>query len=227
MGHKIFVSYKYADDQVQNLDGQKNSTVRNYVDKLETFFDYSDHIYKGESDNEDLSHLSEDTIWAKLRDRIFDSTLTIIFISPGMKVWWQSEKEQWIPWEVSFSLRETKRKTRNGVFYTSKLNAMLAVVLPDTNGSYDYFLENKFCCDEGCLSHHTNKTFEIIRSNMFNHKSAEPHTCNNGSTIWYGECSYIQCIKWNTFISNIDFYVDSAYKRQEKASDYKIQVNIN
>ena len=47
MGHKIFVSYKYADDQVANLVGQSNSTVRDYVDKLEDYFDSSSHIYKG------------------------------------------------------------------------------------------------------------------------------------------------------------------------------------
>lgn len=115
MGHKIFVSYKYADDQVKNLDGQSNSTARDYVDKLEDYFDSSSHIYKGEKDGEDLSQLEEDTIWSKLRDRIFDSTMTIIFISPGMKVAGESEKDQWIPWEVSFSLRTTTRKSKTAI----------------------------------------------------------------------------------------------------------------
>ena len=58
MGHKIFVSYKFADDQVKNLNGQQNSTVRDYVDELENYFDNSSHIYKGESSGEDLSELS-------------------------------------------------------------------------------------------------------------------------------------------------------------------------
>lgn len=149
MGHKIFVSYKYADDQVANLAGQSNSTVRNYVDELESYFDSSSHIYKGESSGEDLSQLDEETIWSKLRDRIFDSTMTIVFISPGMKVSGAKEKDQWIPWEVSFSLRTASRKRENGEQYTSSPNAMLAVVLPDVNGSYDYFLEKKNCCTEG------------------------------------------------------------------------------
>ena len=171
MGHKIFVSYKYADDQVANLTGQSNSTVRDYVDELESYFDSSSHIYKGESSGEDLSQLEEETIWTKLRDRIFDSTMTIVFISPGMKVSWTKEKDQWIPWEVSFSLRTTKRKNQNGDTYSSNPNAMLAVVLPDANGSYNYFLEKKTCCTSGCTTHHTNNTFAIIRQNMFNLKS--------------------------------------------------------
>ena len=182
MGHKIFVSYKYADDQVANLSGQRNSTVRDYVDKLENYFDSSSHIYKGESSGEDLSLLEEETIWSKLRDRIFDSTMTIVFISPGMKVAGVKEKNQWIPWEVSFSLRTTKRKTQSGSIYTSNPNAMLAVVLPDANGSYDYFHEKKNCCTDGCTTIHNGNTFTIISQNMFNFKPAKKTICKTVPT---------------------------------------------
>ena len=33
-GKKIFVSYKYADAQVENLSYRDNSTVRDYVDEF-------------------------------------------------------------------------------------------------------------------------------------------------------------------------------------------------
>ena len=48
MGKKIFVSYKYVDDQVENLVWNTNATVRDYVDKFEEKVDSSDDIYKGE-----------------------------------------------------------------------------------------------------------------------------------------------------------------------------------
>lgn len=227
MGHKIFVSYKYADDQVANLSGQKNSTVRNYVDELENYFDSSSHIFKGESSGEDLSQLEEETIWSKLRDRIFDSTMTIVFISPGMKVWDVKEKDQWIPWEVSFSLRTTKRKKQNGDIYTSNPNAMLAVVLPDKNGSYSYFLEAKSCCTSGCTMHHTYNTFNIIRENMFNRKSADTETCDTGFNIWHGDCSYIKSIKWCDFIAGIETHINAAYARQGNISNYEIHINLD
>lgn len=151
MGKKIFVSYKFADNQVENLSIYENSTVRNYVTKFEEILDPSDNIYKGESDGEDLSNLSEATIWEKLKDRIYDSSVTIVFISPGMKESWKTERNQWIPWEISYSLKEVSRKNKNGDAITSRSNAMLAVVLPDENGSYSYYLEVETAVTAGVL----------------------------------------------------------------------------
>lgn len=62
--------------------------------EFENLLDSSDHIYKGESDGEDLGDFSEETIWQKLRDRIYDSSITIIFISPGMKESGKKDKDQ-------------------------------------------------------------------------------------------------------------------------------------
>lgn len=225
MGRKIFVSYKYADDAVYSLDNQDDTTVRNYVDKFEELLDETDHIYKGESDGDDLSNLSEDTIWEKLKDRIYDSTLTIIFISKNMK---ESidEKEQWIPWEVSYSLKETSRHDKNGNSITSKTNAMMAVVLPDENNSYSYYLESKSCCSSGCTMHHTGKLFEIIRANKFNYNNADKNECEDGSMIWNGKTSYIEAVKWSVFEDNIDTYINNAYKRQDDIDNYTIKKEL-
>lgn len=87
MGKKIFVSYKYGDSQVENLTIYENSTVRDYVTKFEEILDPSDNIYKGESDGEDLSILSEETIWKKLKDRIYDSSVTVVFILSDGTLW--------------------------------------------------------------------------------------------------------------------------------------------
>lgn len=227
MGKKIFVSYKFADDKVENLSIYENSTVRDYVTKFEKMLDPSDNIYKGESDGEDLSNLSEATIWEKLKGRIYDSSVTIVFISPCMKESWKMERDQWIPWEISYSLKEVSRKNKNGDAITSRSNAILAVVLPDENGSYSYYLESRNCCDGGCTIHHTDRLFSIIRKNKFNLKKASKKVCDTGDTIWYGEFSYIKAVKWSNFINNYSAYVDSACRRQDNIDDYAIMRKIN
>ena len=71
----------------------------------------------------------------------------IVLISRGMKEYGKWERCQWIPWEIAYSLRKT---TRND--YTSHSNAVLAVILPDKYGSYEYYSQRNL--------------FEILRKNI-------------------------------------------------------------
>lgn len=223
MGKKIFVSYKYADDKVANLYWWENSTVRDYVDEFERKVDSSDDFFKGESDGEDISNLSDDAIWEKLKKRIYDSSVTIVFISPGMKELGKRDRDQWIPWEISYSLKETSRKNKNGDPITSHTNAMVAVVLPDQNGSYSYYLEPKNCCQSECTIHHLEILFEIIKKNKFNRtRNFSKRECANHSRIWSGTCSYIEAVKWSDFIINYQKYVNYAEERQNHIDEYEI-----
>lgn len=225
MGYKIFISYKYADKDVEHIEGEwwVENTVRNYVDKLEEKLrDRSDHIYKGESDGEDLSSLSEETIWSKLKDRIYDSTLTIVMISKNMKNDYVLDKDQWISREISYSLKELSRSDKNGNAVTSKSNAVLAVVIPDSTGSYSYYTYEKDCCEGKCIYYGTDKLFNILRNNMFNRKNDDGQSCDQGSKIYHGDSSYIISVKWADFLFNINKYIDKAYNLQSDIENYEI-----
>lgn len=137
MGKKIFISYKYWDNDVASVPrfSDEQPKVRDYVSWLEEkFTNRTEHYYKGEKDSQDLSEYSENYIWNELKDKIFDSSITILLISPNMKEPRHWEKSQWIPWEISYSLRKTSRSSR-----TSQRNAVLAVILPDHKGLYSYY----------------------------------------------------------------------------------------
>lgn len=154
MAKKVFVSYKYADSNVHSLNGSfftyTPTTVRDYVTKFQNRLQNTGiMIYKGEKDGEDLSYLSENTIWEKLKDRIHDSSVTVVFISPNMRTPCVLDRNQWIPWEIAFSLREQPRNDR-----ISRSNALLFVILPDKNNSYHYY---------NYMTH-----FDIVKANIDN-----------------------------------------------------------
>lgn len=227
MGHKIFISYKYHDSNVRKINNNSQiCTVRDYVDILQNYFDKTDNIYKGENDGEDLSHLTDERIWTTLKNRIWDSTLTIVMISPNMNDG-SNERNQWIPWEISYSLKEEARKNQVGNIVKSPSNAILALILPDRNGLYSYYLESQKCCSEGCRVLKTNTLFKILRKNMFNIKQPNKQTCSNGDEIYYGDSSYITSVKWDDFILAPQKYIDKAYYLQNSIIKYNIYKEID
>lgn len=228
MGRKIFVSYKYGDTQVQDLNKyedtffgrQKVQTkARHYVNELAAVLESEDHIFKGEDDGQSLANFSDEYITSTLRDKIYDSSITIVLVSKGMKDIFKNEKDQWIPWEISYSLREYTRGGR-----TSLSNGVIAVVLPDETGSYEYYITNDSVCN--CRSLNTPFLFQILRENMFNIKSANTSPCSNGSLVYYGDSCYIQSIKFGDFKNNPNYYLEKAIELRNKKEDYNITKTV-
>lgn len=192
------------------------TTARHYVDKLADLLEKEDYLYKGEDDGESMATLQDSTIASKLGDKIFRSSVTIVLISKGMKNDTIADKDQWIPWEVSYSLKEQSREGGN-----SKTNAVLAVVLPDEYGSYGYFITENLLCNS--ITYHTNTLFEILRLNMFNHKKKEDNIRHcNGQKIYEGSPSFIPSVKWENFKNSIDFYIGLAVTTRQNINEYDL-----
>ncbi len=228
MGRKVFVSYKYGDVQVEDLDvyeqgmfGQTHKVqtkARHYVDQLSEILEEDDNIYKGENDGQSLADFSNEYIQSSLKDKIYDSSITLVLVSKGMKEAWKSEKDQWIPWEISYSLKEYKRSGR-----TSLSNGIVAIVLPDEYGSYEYYItEDKEC---NCRSLNTPMLFQILKDNMFNVKEPDRRLCNN-NWVYSGDSSYIQSVTWTDFKSKPNFYLNKAIELRDKKDDYDITKSV-
>ena len=198
MNKKIFVTYKYSDNSVYGFKWNRKKTVRDYVDDLQEMLGEEGHINKGEADNEDLSHFKDSTIASKLRDKIYDSSISIVMISPNMKE-------------------------------ASKTNAVLAVVLPNTSDSYDYFIEDDTCPYCHCRTLKTNTLFQILRDNMFNIKEPTFNDCNNHSQsnpVYTGESSYIYSVKWIDFEKDMNKYLDKSISINERINEYDISKEL-
>lgn len=232
MGKNIFVSYKYADTLVNSLkkrelayvNGEfitrdRLTRVRDYVDELQSILDNEDHINLGEKDGESLKDFSEDYIVSSLKDKIFRSSVTIVMISKGMKEIYSQEKDQWIPWEISYSLKEISRADK-----TSRMNAVLGIVLPDENNSYEWYYTENIPCN--CTTHNTHKIFNILKANMFNMKNPTRSECG-GLVINHGEFSFIKTVKWNEFKIYPNTYLNKAIEIRENNDLYNIKKNID
>lgn len=221
MARKIFVTYKHNDRNVAPLNGVP-TTARGYVEKLIELFE-GDEIYKGEG-NEYLSEFKDETIATHLKDKIYDSSLTLVLISPNMKNPYENEFDQWIPWEISYSLKEISRNDR-----TSHTNAMLAIVLQDDSSDYGYYLRENTCSFCNCRTLDTQTLFRILRENMFNIKSPIFSDCENHlpKTVYVGDSSYIYSVKWGDFIADREKYLQKAEEINSNIDDYDIVKTIS
>lgn len=224
MGHKIFISYKYGDTSVQRLPRTplwEPTIVRHYVDEIQARLKEGDHINKGELDGEDLSMFKDETIASRLRGKIYDSSVTIVLISPRMKEPYTPECDQWIPWEISYSLKEVPRADR-----VSRANALLGIVLPDMYGSCEYVITDRKCCPTGCVHFDTTNLFSIIKDNTFNRKRPSKHSCSRLDTIWEYPFSYMHIVSWFTFIDNIDASIERAIAIRDRITEFEIHKQV-
>ncbi len=233
MGKNVFISYKYKDTCVPNLnktemyfDGQKFlfrprlTRVRDFVDLIQEKIG-RDHVNLGEKDGESLKDFSEEKIESHLKKKIYRSSVTIVMISKGMKEPFVLEKDQWIPWEIAYSLRVVNRADSS-----SQMNAILGVVLPDETGTYDWYYEENPICK--CSIHKREQLFDILKSNMFNLKKPSLTTCK-GIEVFPENGCFIETVKWDLFINNYNLYIDRAIKIRDdhkKNDSYKLKIEI-
>jgi len=185
MAHKTFISYKYSESR------ELRDAIIAALGKDATY-------YKGETvDSKDMTDLKRKTIEKNLADMMYDTSVTIVILSPHMR------ESAWIEWEVSYCLKKVARKGRK-----SKKNGVVGVI-QKVNGGYSWF---KYPGEHGGVKYHMNKIQDIIQKHHFN--SDPPVKTNNGLYDWlYG--SYITFVEEDEFLSNPAKYIDNAYEKSE------------
>lgn len=191
MAHKTFISYKYSE-------------ARNLRDDIIKALGENASYYMGEtSDSPDLTDTSTENIKKNLKDMMYDTSVTIVIISPHMK------ESKWIDWEIEYCLKDISRKNR-----TSHTNGVVGVIMK-YNGGYDWFKSTRINSD-GCSSSYydESKVYDIINSNRFN-QNPQKYSCNICKTVDALSGSYIAYVEEEAFLNDPNTYIDNAYYKSE------------
>ena len=199
MAHKTFISYKYSEAQ---------ECRDRIIDALGEDAIY----YKGEtSDSPDLTDYTTNTIKDKLKDMMYDTSVTIVILSPNMT------QSNWIDWEIEYSLKDITRKGRS-----SHTNGVVGVIMK-VDGGYQW-LKNVHTNSDGCRSSSYDESllYSIINNNRFN-QVPKQYTCEICKTVNSLTGSYIAFVEEDTFIADPAYYIDNAYVKSENdAAGYKL-----
>lgn len=191
MAHKTFISYKY--DEAQDVR-----------DRIINALGEDSSYYKGEtSESPDLTDTTTDNIKKTLKDMLYDTSVTIVVISPRMK------ESKWIDWEIEYSL---KRVARNG--RTSQTNGVVGVI-KKCYGGYNWFKKNKTEPD-GCsvVYYEDDMVFDIINNNRCN-QNPKKYSCNTCKCINPLTGSYIAYVEEEEFLINPQKYINNAFEKSE------------
>ena len=191
MAHKTFISYKYSEAQ----------DLRDRI--IEAMGDDASYYMGETSDSPDLTDTSTENIKKHLCDMMFNTSVTIVIISPHIK------ESKWIDWEIEYSLSRYTRKGR-----TSHRNGVVGVI-KKVNGSYDWFKFKVIKPDGHQLNdYHNELLYPIIRNNRQNQVPPVYH-CEVCKSIDALTGSYIAFVEEDEFIANYDKYIDNAYDKSE------------
>jgi hypothetical protein len=199
MAHKTFISYKYSEAR-QLRD-----------DIIEALGDDAAY-YQGEtSDSPDLTDTSTENIKRALKNMMYNTSVTIVIISPNMK------NSKWIDWEIEYCLKSITRKER-----TSQTNGVVGVIMK-YDGGYDW-LKTTIKNSDGCVSssYGESKLYDIIKNNRYN-QTPKRYLCNICKTVNALTGSYIAFVEEDVFLKNPQEYIDNAYDKSENdASGYDL-----
>lgn len=191
MARKTFISYKWS--EAQNL---RDRIIKALGDDAT--------YYKGEtSDSPDLTDTSTENIKRALKDMMYDTSVTIVILSPNMR------DSKWIDWEIEYCVKNITRKNR-----TSHTNGVVGVIMK-VNGGYSWFKKSGVNCHgTHIVSYDMTKVFNIISGNHFN-SNPEIWHCDKCRTYDFLNGSYITFVEEDDFLEHPQFYIDNAYEKSE------------
>lgn len=202
MATKVFISFRFSDG-------------KEIKDELVDLFDESTQVIN-RSEDVDRSQMSEDTIQEYLYEKLKDTSVTVVLLTPKAvdynKNFW-GEYDDWLYDELRYSLEDRTDNRTNGV------------VAVYTNDAKDMLLENSshYCSQcQQTKSCRTLKPFEnLARKNMLNIKpSYKKNPCND--LYDDNHDSYISLVSLEDFKRDYTKYINNAKDKRKRTNEFNL-----
>ena len=202
MATKVFISFRFSDG-------------KEIKDELVDLFDESTEVIN-RSEDVDRSQMSEDTIQEYLYEKLKDTSVTIVLLTPEAVSYrknWIGNYDDWLYDELRYSLEDRNNNRTNGVVavYTDDAKDM---ILESSSHYCSHCQETKSC--------RTLKFFDnLARKNMLNIKqSYKKNLCND----LYDDShdSYISLVSLEEFKQDHTKYIDNAKDKRDRLHEFNI-----
>lgn len=209
MGHKVFVSYKFSE-------------AADTRDKIMRALEGNGAYYKGEVGYKALD-IADNTMKQYLGSMIFDSTVTVVIISPNVT------QSKWVDWEIKYSLENHTRRDRS-----SGRNGIVCVIQkqPDYSspkaGYYNGYNENSNWAYNKFSSGKDLKRGVLPNLIWRNMKDSFQDSTTYRGFLRSDESNtdrkdYCIVVAESTFLLNPAKYIDEAYNRAYDYNNYQTE----
>lgn len=206
MATNVFVSFRFSDGKELKKD-------------LEKLFDSSTEVIN-RSEDVDRSKMSEDTIQDYLYEKLKNTSVTIVLLTPEAvkykKDLW-GKYDDWLYDELRYSLEDRANNRTNGVIalYTDESETL---VIKDSTHTCSQ-------CDK-ITNCRTLLNFDnLVRKNMVNVKDAyKVNKCDN--LYDDDKDSYISLVHFDTFKKDYEKYMDSAKEKRDRKEEFNLVKRI-
>lgn len=202
MATKVFISFRFSDGKM-------------IKDELVDLFDESTEVIN-RSEDVDRSQMSEGTIQEYLYEKLKDTSVTIVLLTPEAVSYrknWVGNYDDWLYDELRYSLEDRKNNRTNGVvaIYTDDAKDKL---ISESTHSCSQCQETQSC--------RSLKNFDnLVRKNMVNIKNSyKKNPCDN---LYDDEHdSYISLVSWEEFKQDYTKYIDNAKEKRDRLHEFNI-----
>lgn len=198
---KAFISFRYSDGK--EVKDELQEILKEYIiDK---------------SEDEDRSNMSDSTIQSYLYNKLKDTSLTIVVLTPEAINYRKDsygKYDDWLYDELRYSLADREKNRTNGVIAIYTKEAEKHIMQKNT-----HYCDT--CKEESNIN--TIKNFNnLVRENI--HNIMNEYKTNPCEGVYNGlEDSYISLVSLKDFKEKPEHYIENAMEKRERKQEFNIR----